>query len=81
MTDDFEEMMTPEERREFNEEFAKIFFNRILDNPKVMKRLAKCASPYLKIPTGSDIVRDSLANEIAEILTHLLSFWYADFFK
>jgi len=55
------------DKEKFEEEFLEEFKRKILNNKDVMKRINKRMMPYLKMPTGSEVVKKSMAAEFAKI--------------
>ena len=55
------------DKEKFEKEFREEFKRKILNNKEVMKRINKKMMPYLKIPLGSEVVKKSMAAELAEI--------------
>lgn len=52
---------------EWQEEFKKEFKEKIVDNKELIKKMASIVSTYSKMPTGSKVMRESLAAEFAEL--------------
>ena len=55
------------EYKEWQEEFNKNFKEKIIENKELHEKMADVVSTYFKMPTGSKVITESLANEMAEL--------------